>query len=238
MKLFAIITYIFLICLLILGAMYAWNNYKVQEEVRQLPPFNSIYSGGLMNVYLQKGRESSVKIRVDENILDQVITEVIDGQLRIYTEGTIRRERIKDAYVVYTDLDSLHAGGVSTLTSNDLIQSPHFKMAASGAAELRVQLQADSSQLFMSGAANVQLAGGANHFEFQISNLGDLMAYNFQTNHCTARVITGQQSPGVARINVKETLDATIHGPRYIYYKGDPEIKNQSVRGTGKLVRK
>ena len=238
MKLYAIVTAIFLICLSTLGILYAWNNFKVKEESRAIPPFNSIYSGGLMNVYLQKGKKGSVIIKADENIIGNVITEVVEGQLRIYTKGFIQGERITDAYVTYTHLDSLNADNASTLTSQNLIQAPSFQIIANGAAEIKVQLQADTAKLIMNKNANVQLAGGADYFEFLISQVGDLMAYNFQTNHCLAKVITGPQSPGVARINVQETLNAVLHGPRYIYYKGDPEITQEIIQGSGKLIQK
>ncbi|MEQ8425933.1 MAG: DUF2807 domain-containing protein, partial [Cyclobacteriaceae bacterium] len=81
-------------------------------------------------------------------------------------------------------------------------------------------------------------AGSCNYFKFNIHSVGDLMAYNLLAKNINANLTTGDQSPGTARIHVADSLEVTIVGPRHLYYKGNPKIINEQIRGSGKLKRK
>ena len=161
----------------------------------------------------------------------------MDGELIINENSHIHRERVLDVYVNYVSLDSIYASGASTITSRGIIQNSKLNITASGAAELKLQVVTDSMILKMNQNANVQLAGEATYFNFQINHVGDLMAYNLVSQHCKAILDTGPQSPGVARINVEKTLDVFIEGPRALKYKGNPDITNQVIKGGGTLKK-
>ncbi len=227
-----------LLALVIMGLVYAYHNYKVSEEAREVAPFHAIHIDGLMNVYLQKGEIEQLSVRADDKILPQIKTVVEEGVLKIYTEGLIRGERIKEAFVTYVELDSLHAAGVGTLTSRGLLPLDSFRLRASTAAEVRLQIQGQGLELHMHDYANVQLAGAVNDFECHIDHHGDLMAYNFQANKASIHLKTGPQSPGVARIHVLDSLWATVEGPRYLYYLGEPRFVQENVVGQGKIQKK
>ncbi|NET35058.1 MAG: DUF2807 domain-containing protein [Cyanothece sp. SIO1E1] len=226
------------LALLIMGMVYAYHNYKVSEEVREITPFHAIEVDGLMNVYLQKGEMEQLRVRADDHILPQVKTRVEDGVLKIYTEGLIRGERIKDAFVTYVQLDSLHAAGVGTLTSRGVLPVDSFLLRASTAAEVRLQIQGQSLDLQMHDNANVQLAGAVQSFNCRLEHHGDLMAYNFKANKAKVQLHTGPQSPGVARVHVLDSLWADVQGPRYLYYIGEPRFVEKNAAGEGKVLKK
>ena len=225
-----------IISVIIIAFIFGWNNLFISEENRAVAPFSAIYTFGLVDVYLKQDDKESVVVRADTNIMDQVLVEVVDGVLKIETKGTIRHERVIDVYVSYKAIDAVHASGASTLTGRGPVNTPYLKIKTSGAAEVKLQVAVDSLNLLMNDNANVQLAGTATHFNFTITNVGDLMAYNLVSQHCKALVDTGNQSPGIARINVEQTIDVTIKGPRHIKYKGDAEIIQQSIEVEGKLI--
>lgn len=225
-----------IISAVVIVVVAAWNNMFVSVEERETKPFNAVYTSGPINVYLSQTGHESISVRADTNIHDQIITEVINGELRIYTEDPIQHERVLDVYVHYKSLDSIHGSAQSTLTGRGLLDNTDLKLTASGASEIKLQVNVDSLDLVMHNNANVQLAGTADQFDFLITGFGDLMAYNLISKHCKAVVRTGNQSPGIARINVEQTLDATIKGPRLVKYKGSPLITNKNIEENGQLV--
>ena len=227
-----------LLALLIMGLVYAYHNYKVSEEVREVTSFHAIEVGGLMNVYLQQGEVEQLKVRADDHILPQVKTKVEEGVLKIYTEGLIRGERIKEAFITYVHLDSLHAAGVGTITSRGVLPLDSFVLRASKASEVRLQIQGQALELSMHDNANVQLAGAINAFYARIDHHGDLMAYNLKANKADIQLHTGPQSPGVARIHVLDSLWADVRGPRYLYYLGEPRFVHKNAEGQGKILKK
>ncbi|NRB46086.1 MAG: DUF2807 domain-containing protein [Saprospiraceae bacterium] len=222
----------------IMGLVYAYHNYKVSEEIRDIQPFHAIEIGGLMNVYLQKGEVEQLRVKADDHILPKIKTFVEDGVLKIYTEGVIRGERIKDAFVTYVQLDSLHAAGVGTLTSRGVLPLDSFRLRASTAAEVRLQIQGQSLDLQMHDNANVQLAGAVQSFNCHLAHHGDLMAYNFKANKANIQLHTGPQSPGIARVHVLDSLWAEVQGPRYLYYLGEPRFVEKNAEGEGKVLKK
>ncbi|MBX2871905.1 MAG: DUF2807 domain-containing protein [Saprospiraceae bacterium] len=226
------------LALMIMSLVYAYHNYKVSEEVREVGPFHAIHIDGLMNVYLQQGEVEQLSLKADDHILPQIKTVVEDGVLKIYTEGVIRGERMKDAFVTYVQLDSLHAAGVGTLTSRGVLPLGSFLLRASTAAEVRLQIQGQELELHMHDNANVQLAGAVNEFRCHIDHRGDMMAYNFKANKASVDLNTGPQSPGVARIHVLDSLWATVHGPRYLYYIGEPRFVHTNTEAEGKVLKK
>lgn len=227
-----------LIAVALMAAVYAYHNYKVSEEDRLVSPFTALYIDGLMNVYLQPGAKEKLTIKADDHILPQVKTVVENGILKVYTEGLIRGERIKDAYITYVHLDSIHAAGVGTLTSRDVLPLDSFLLRATRAAEVRLQIQAKQLDLRMHDNANVQLAGAVNEFICSINDHGDMMAYNLKANKAKVNLITGPQSPGIARIHVLDSLWANVSGPRHLYYKGEPRFVRDRVDGQGKVMKK
>jgi Putative auto-transporter adhesin, head GIN domain len=212
------------IAIVILSFIIGWNNIYISEQDREVSPFRSIYTSGPINVYIQQSEHESIVVRSDTNILDNIITEVVNGELKIYSKGSIKHERILDVYVNYKSLDSIHASGPSTITGREVLNSAKLKIKMSVSAEIKLQIESESLQLVMNDAANVQLAGKVNYFNFEITHVGDLMAYNLISQHCNAIINTGNQSPGYARINVEQTLNISIKGPRLLKHKGNPVI--------------
>lgn len=236
MKISKVYLELIFISAVILGLQYGWNNFRVSSEYRKVHSFHGIYAGGLMNVYLKKGEIASVLVRADDFLIDKVKTEVSNGILKIYTDEFIQGERIKEVYVTYVALETAIATDASTLNSQDLILADTFQVTASGAAEIKLRVDCNQLDLQMEGNANVQLAGRANRFRFNIDHVGDLMAYNFLTKSCTALIKTPPQSPGVARIHVRDSLLVEIDGPRHLYYKGAPKVVEKQISGGGQLV--
>lgn len=221
----------------IIGLILGWNNIYVSNQVREVTSFNSLYTSGPINVFIQKASKTSVVVRADNNILDKVIVEVFEGTLKVYTKDHIRHERVLDVYVNYVSLDSIHASGPSTITGRSILKTDNLKIRASISAEIKLQTQVDSLRLILNNAANVQLAGSTSYFDLLITEVSDLMAYNLISQHCNAKLNTDNQNPGIVRIHVEKTLDVTIKGPRFLYYKGNAEVTNQIIEGSGNVVK-
>jgi len=226
-----------ILSIVVLAFVFGWNNLFVSKEERSVEPFHAIYAEGPINVFIEQAETASIGVKADTNILEKVKTEVVDGELRIYTEGPISGERVLDVYVTFVSVDTVHGAKQSTITGRGTIRAPKLKIKASGSSELKLLIESEATDLIMNDNANVQLAGTTQILDVLITKVGDLMAYNLISQDCKIVVDTGDQSPGIARINVQESLDVTIKGPRHVKYKGDAEVIQESIEGTGKLIK-
>ena len=226
-----------IICILIISGVFAWNNLFLEEKVISKESFHSFHVAGDATVFLIPSKEQKVVLKGDENTLENAIIGIDKQELTICSESCDFSSRKFEVYVYTDTIKNIYAGGASSIITHGMFVGNQLNIKTDGAAELKMRLQLDSLQLTMDGAANVQLAGSTNVFDFQIGKVGDLMAYNFESQFCSARLENFPQNPGIARINVTQTLSATINGPRQLLVKGDAKIIEENIAGEGEIIK-
>lgn len=226
-----------LLLIVVILSFYAWNNLFISKRTFHVKSFNSMSIGGNVKVFIKHGEKEEITIRTEDSKHVTILPEVINGQLMICSPNCNTNLRVAEIEVTYVTLDSINLSGVSELTSRGTLKTGHFWLEVSGASETKLLIESQHVFLRMHDAANVQLAGQSDQFDLYIDHVGDLMAYNFLTKDTQAVIVTMPQSPGVARINVRENLDATIEGPRILKFKGDAIIRRQKLSKGGRLSR-
>lgn len=227
-----------IISLLMIALVFGWSTVGVSEVEHVVDDFHLVRANGPINIFLEHGDVPGVRVRADNDVHEQIIVQVENGELLIDGKSRISGERVLDVYVTYNQIETLVIGGAVLLTSQSPITSERLKLIAHGAAEIKLQLDSKLLDLEMYSAANVLLAGTVDRFQFKVAGVGDLVAYNLESTICQATIDTGDQSPGIARIAVTDTLSATIRGPRHLYYRGEPFIAQSEIPGEGKLIQK
>jgi hypothetical protein len=95
-----------------------------QSETRQIGKFNGIRVSEAIDLYLKKGDKESVKIEVEGVNLDDVVTDVVGGYLRVHMRhGNYSGKRIVRAYVTYTAIDRIQASSASSVFSEGVIKA-------------------------------------------------------------------------------------------------------------------
>ncbi len=89
-------------------------SYGQEKENRQVQPFHSIETAGLVQVYLQQGDKESLQVEVKGIGLKDIITRVDNGVLTIKTEGNYNKEDIK-VYLTCKQINNILVGGASKL---------------------------------------------------------------------------------------------------------------------------
>src|ERR1700744_4767598 len=84
---------ILLAALLLTGAGYAVaksativKNVTIDIVDRHLSGFTSVNLGGPFDVYVTQGSEESVKVEAPADLMEHIITEVVDGELKVYSK--------------------------------------------------------------------------------------------------------------------------------------------------------
>lgn len=112
MKLFRFVWVIFFsVCLS--GTVFAqWSgNKKITREVRKVAPFSAIELTGRMEVLITQGNEYAVTIETDENLQENITTDVRNNTLRISAKArsySQLRVHITLVDVVYIESDRAH----------------------------------------------------------------------------------------------------------------------------------
>ncbi|WP_193564187.1 GIN domain-containing protein, partial [Escherichia coli] len=81
--------FIILIVSIVFNACTFWGvrgNGKLKTQRRNIQNFDHLEVGGAFNIKVELGKEPSIKIQAEENLLPLIKTNVVDGTLKIETK--------------------------------------------------------------------------------------------------------------------------------------------------------
>jgi Putative auto-transporter adhesin, head GIN domain len=182
-------------------------------ETRDLPPFSSVELAGSNIVTIRVGKEQSVVVRADNNLVDRVTTAVQDGSLVIGDiPGSYTTKSPMSVTVSVPSLDAL------TLTGSGLI-------AVS-------DIEASSLTVSLPGSGVLRASGAATELDVTLGGSGDAQLEQLITSDVRA-VVSGS---GRIVLTATKSLDASVSGSGAIMYSGNPQEVTKSITGSGAIV--
>lgn len=178
------------------------GNKNVVKEERSIPSFSELNVGGAFNVYFTHADDISLMIEADENLMENIKTEVNDGELRI-TSKNIKNAKALNIYLSGPEIENLNVSGAATFESMNTITVDELAIRASGASEIEMQLDVDQLKTKASGAASVKLSGNAFYHEIDASGASDVKAYDLVTS------TTHAEAGGAAHVRINATKEVT-----------------------------
>ena len=183
-------------------------------ETRNLSDFTGIDVGGVFQVEVTAGKEFSVTVEADDNLLPYVKTEVRDGVLRISSNERLKSSTQIRVRVSAPEIESINASGASKVSVADLSSS-----------ELRVDT---------SGASKVNMAGETATLTIDVSGASNIDAANLKAENATV------DASGASKVEVFVTgkLVSEASGASKIAYSGNPTSVTKDTSGAGKVSQK
>jgi len=182
------------------------------SEERDVAAFTRISSEGIIDVELTQGDAQFIEITADDNIIDRVRTQVVNGELRVFLEGDSYRDIQINARITATGLSGISNSGTGSITASSLSGSETFA-------------------LYNSGTGNVTISGSANSLDLVNEGSGDIRAFGFEVSQADLTLI----GSGNAEVYCTNALTVLIEGSGSVYYKGNPTIET-SIEGSGKVL--
>lgn len=218
-----------------------------------LEPFHSIITESSFEVRIEQGTEQLVEVDGQQNIIDDITTEVSDGIWLITLTGNcyndldivirITLPTIKSIEsagadrVILNSFDSLDevtilvSGAGQFFQSGALNLSDKLTLQSTGAGELKAHFTTDRLEVMISGAGSMNLSGTTNTQVVAMTGAGHYNAFDLASSICTME----NSGAGNAEISVDDELDVTISGAGNVSYKGNPTI-TPTITGSGELI--
>ena len=203
---------------------------KVASEERKVSGIKSISTGSSINLIIEQTDSESIRIEAIQNIIPDIITEVVNGELQISLRpvGFIGISPI-NCFVSVKNLNAIRVSSSASVKCDNLkTENLLMEMASSSKGSLTVDVT--NLDLRIASSANLNISGEADLANIKVNSSGKLDAYNLVIKDCKIEV----QSSGSAYINVAENLDATVHSSAKVNYKGNPKV-NSDVSSSGSL---
>ncbi|WP_187696138.1 head GIN domain-containing protein [Xanthovirga aplysinae] len=184
------------------------------------------------NVYLQQGEEQNVEIVTQQNIQDEIKTQVNNGKLKIDFRNFATTT--KDNITIYITLPMLEnlilSGSGKIFGETPFTESEILELDLSGSGEIDLEATSKNIKGDISGSGKMLITGNSESFDLNISGSGEFQGFGLQT-HTSDINISGS---GRSEIHVITQLNAHISGSGSIYYKGNPEITGK-ISGSGQI---
>lgn len=217
----------------------------MKTETRSIESFDKINFKDFGTLILTQGEQESLTIEADDDLMDDLISEVRDGTLYLgMDEDWISRigklvstifstsNHKVTYYLTFVSLQKINASGKCNLKC-DSLKADTLKVNISGYGNMNIdQLEANGLKVNISGRGDFKAAGAVEEQIINVSGSGDYQAPDLSSQN-TKISISGQ---GDATLRVEESLNITISGVGNVKYYGRPKLR-QVISGLGKSKR-
>lgn len=239
----------------LLGVLVTGAVFGQSKETRSLSSFSEITAHEGIDVIIKEGNKEEARIESDSHDLDEVLTDVSGGRLKIHLEGNNHRNVDVTVYVTYKSIDRIAASSAANLSSDGPIDAnggdfdvdvssagdidatinnaDEIEIDASSSGDARLKVQANSIDAGVSSAGDIEVDGTAKKQDIEASSSGDYDAYDVESEEVEASA----SSAGSIKVNVSEKIDARASSGGSVRYKGNPRYVD-SNSSSGGSVRK
>lgn len=210
------------------------GNGNVVTEEREISDVEALKVENGMDVFITQGEEESLRLEVDENLLEHILTEVDGRELKIFSDVNIRMAKSKKIYVTYKNLNSIKISSAGDVNGLNMLNTDRIRIDLSSAGNLNLELTAEETRVQISSSGNVTLSGTTDFLRAELSSAGDLNAFDLEARKADISV----SSAGNARVFVTEEGNFEASSAGDIIYKGDPENVNVNTSSAGNVKRR
>lgn len=236
------------------------GNGSMRTETRNITGFTQIENEMEAEVYITQGTVYEVKVEAQENLLEEVVTDIKGDELQIYSKHCINKHDPIKIYItlpVLTKVDisgsgyavstgNFSAGSLSLVVSGsgyfqaqDSIFTDNLDLTVSGSGKIDFIGESRSANAVVSGSGNITLVGQGNPsdtglpsaLDLTISGSGSVQAFDYPVEECHFTI----SGSGLGQVNVSTLLEGTISGSGSLMYMGNPTL-NVTVGGSGSVV--
>jgi hypothetical protein len=192
---------------------------NVVKSERQVAIFESISASAGIDVILTQDSVVKVVVEADDNLQENIKTEVSNGELKIYPEKQIRSCKAKRVYVSFKTVHAIDGSSGADIKSTSRLKLPILEISASSGANIDLALEGDGLTAESSSGGVINLTGTVNNLSVDGSSGSRIKAPDLQSKICNA----GASSGATIKISVSEKIIAKASSGGNISVNGNPK---------------
>ncbi|WP_346856206.1 head GIN domain-containing protein [uncultured Draconibacterium sp.] len=209
-----------------------------ETQIRKVENFNAIKVSTGIDLYLTMGTSEEVKIVADDDIIDDLKTEVKDGTLHIYVKQNNwfnwGGNKTRKAYVTVTELVALHASSGSDVRSENTIKGTSLEVKASSGSDVVLDVFYKNLSVDTSSGSDAKISGRVKTLEAESSSGSDIKAEGLEAQIGKLKASSGSD----ITVTVTDELYARASSGSDIKYYGNPQIRDTDESSGGDVRHK
>ena len=187
---------------------------RAKSETRNVSDFKMVDASSAMYLEIAAGKEFSVQVEADDNLLQYIKTDVSGDTLKIYSKGNISPKTKINVKISMPELTGLEVSGASNASVSNAMGNS-IELKASGASEVKIEGEVKNVKLEASGASAIEAE--------------TLKCQNADAHASGASTITTAPA---------NDLTAEASGASNIFYTGEPKNIEQNSSGASSVKEK
>jgi len=164
---------------------------KVVKSERQVKNFKSIVVKDGLDLILNQDTLEKVLVEASENLQKIIQTEVVNGELKIYTTKHIFSPSATKVYVTIKNINSLEASSGADVSNVSILDLPELKVSNSSGADVKLALSCNDLQTESSSGSDISLSGKAVKLSIRCSSGSDVDAKKLNSEICSVVASSG-----------------------------------------------
>ncbi|MFT3981114.1 MAG: head GIN domain-containing protein [Ferruginibacter sp.] len=202
---------------------------NVVTEDRKLDGFTGVNAGGSFTVKLKQGSSYKVSVQADDNIIDDIETDVDGDVLEIhYKNGVSISNATATIYIEAPSFTFIGGSASANIESQNTLKSDaKLKADASSAADIQLTIDAPQVEAEANSGSTLALKGQTKDIDVQASSGAHLEAYDLLSENAKAQASSGASIDLHASVN----LNAQASSGASVNYRGNPAVSKQESSG-------
>ena len=203
---------------------FAGNSDETQN--RNVSGYHAIDVSTGIDLYITMGNTEEVKIVADDDIIDNIVTEVKNGTLHIYTKRNNwfnwGGNKTRKAYVTVKELTEIDASSGSDVNSENTLEGEELEVSASSGSDVELDVHYKNFSIDASSGSDAEFSGKVKYLTAEASSGSDIDASGLESQICKASASSGSD----ISVRVSHELVARASSGADIQYYGNPAMKD------------
>lgn len=199
-----------------------------EAENRSVRNFDAIKVSSGIDLYISMGNSESVRVVADEDIIEDVKTEVRGETLHIYMKDNNwlssifnwGRSQNRKVYVTARELKSIDASSGSDVESENTLKGETLEVEASSGSDVRLEVVYKEVSLSSSSGSDARLRGKTRYLKARASSGSDINARDLEAQICNVSVSSGSD----ATVTATDEIKANASSGADVRYYGNPKV--------------
>jgi hypothetical protein len=207
------------------------NQNVVKEDRTTKEDFTKIRVSTGLDLYISQGSKNKITVEADENLQEIIITEVLNGELKIYVEKNIWRAKARKIYVTIKNLEAITATSGSDVYTNETLKVNNLNISATSGANIKISVEANTIETTATSGSDIEISGITNDYFSNATSGASIDGYELKSENATVNVTSG------ASINVfaSESINAKATSGGNIDFKGNPKKVDKKSNSGGSI---
>lgn len=184
-----------------------------------------------INLYLTQGKSTEINVEADENIMDLLITEVKNNELKIYFDKNVYRAKARNVYLTTNIISKIRTSSGASVKSENTLQVNSLDLNSSSGSSIKIYVSAEEVTSSSSSGSDLNVFGKTQTFSANASSGSSIDAGMLETVNAYAEASSGANID----LNVTSKLIAKASSGGDIDYEGNPSDVNKDTSSGGSV---